>query len=261
MKILITGGSHVVALNQGLKGLQQSGEIPESLELRVRPLGGGLSVSRKFFRVNDDHIEITDQKFRRKFKQIPPRGVNYDVIAVSTALYSRPLWNKSDWAVYGTPDFSADRIPVSTSLLRRSILDDNKYIISFSEQLRDFGMSVLIVESPRPFRHNPEVKRTGTDLVKYLDNQYRLLTHGHLKESKIPVISVPQTAVDDDGFPDGRSGCRLPVPPGRDGSHQLRRTAAAPMVGRRSRLLVLRRLPQAVRVGIRPLATLPRAAG
>lgn len=200
MHILITGGSHVVALNQGLKSLAQSGEIPSSLEFRVRPLGGGLSFARNFFHPRDDHLEITYQKFRAKFTRIPPRGVTYDAIALSTALYSRPVWNKADWAVYGIPGFATDRILTSNSTVRRAIYDDNKHIIAFLRHLRTFGIKVCIVEGPRPFRHNIEVQRTGVDLVKHIDTLYRSLTLAILDREGIPVLPVPDTALDEDGF-------------------------------------------------------------
>lgn len=200
MKILITGGSHVVALNQGFKQLKQSGEIPSSLEFRLRPLGGGLSVARNFFRPCDDHVEITHQKFRAKFQRIPPPGVIYDVIALSTALYSRPVWNKTDWEVYGIPGFTKDRILISNSTLRRAIYDDTKYIIAFLVHLRTIGINVCIVEGPRPFRHNIEVKRTGIDLVKHIDALYRSLTLETLNREGIPVVSVPDSMFDEDGF-------------------------------------------------------------
>lgn len=200
MNILITGGSHVVALNQGFKRLKQAGEVPASLEIRVRPLGGGLSVSRDFFCPRDDHVEITHPKFRVKFRRIPPPGVTYDAVALSTALYSRPVWNKTDWEVYGIPGFAEDRIPISNSLLKRAIYDDNKHIIEFLGHLRTLGINVCVVEGPRPFRHNIEVKRTGPDLVKHIDTLYRSLTLEILDREGIPVVSVPDVALDEDGF-------------------------------------------------------------
>ena len=200
MNILITGGSHAVALNQGFKQLKQAGEVPASLAFRVRPLGGGLSFSRDFFCLRDDHVEITHPKFQAKFRRIPPPDVTYDVVALSTALYSRPVWNKTDWSVYGIPDFAEDRIPISNSLLKRAIYDDNKYIIAFLGHLRNLGIKVCIIEGPRPFRHNIEVRRTGSDLVKHIDTLYRSLTLEILKREEISVVSVPDTSFDEDGF-------------------------------------------------------------
>jgi hypothetical protein len=159
-----------------------------------------LSISRDFFRPRDDHVEITLPKFQAKFRRIPPRGVKYDAVAVSTALYSRPVWNKTDWEVYGVPGFANDRIPISNSLLKRAIYDDNKYIIAFLGHLRALGMKVCVVEGPRPFRHNIEVKRTGPDLVKHIDTLYRSLTLEILNGKGIGVVSVPDVALDEDGF-------------------------------------------------------------
>jgi hypothetical protein len=200
VNILLTGGSHVVALNQGFKRLAQSGEIPSSLAFRVRPLGGGLSFAREFFRPCDDHVEITHRKFRARFTRIPPPGVTYDAIVLSTALYSRPVWDKADWAVYGVPGFTEDRILTSNSMLRRAIYDDNRHIIAFLGHLRAFGMKVCMVEGPRPFRHNIEVQRTGVDLVKHIDTLYRSLTLALLEREAIPVILVPDSAFDENGF-------------------------------------------------------------
>lgn len=200
MKILITGGSHVVALNRGLSHLTETGEIPASLEFRVRHLGGGLSAAREFFRPRNDHVEITNAKFRKKFQRIPPSGASYDMIALSTALYSRPVWNKTDWGIYGIPGFSEDKIPISSSVLRRAIYDDNRHIIAFLSHLRSLGIAVCVVEGPRPFRHNIEVRRAGTDLVKRIDSLYRSLTLESLQREEIPVIPVPNTVFDEDGF-------------------------------------------------------------
>lgn len=200
MRILVTGGSHVVALNQGFKQLRDAGKVPASLEFILRPLGGGLSVARDFYSPRDDHVEITNPKYWAKFRQIPPPGETYGMVAVSTALYSRPVWNKSDWGVYGIPGFAKDRIPISEGLLRRAIYDDNKHIIGFLAHLRTLGMKVCIVEGPRPFRHNIEVKRNGPDLVKHIDALYRSLTLEVLSREQIPVVLVPDTAFDTDGF-------------------------------------------------------------
>lgn len=200
MKVLITGGSHVVALNQGFKNLVASGEIPASLDFHVRPLGGGLSIAGEFFRARSDHVEITDPKFRSKFKRLPPLGRSYDVVVLCTALYSRPVWNKADWAVYGVPGLSEGRLLVSDSMLRRAISDDNKHLISFLKHLRTFGIAVCVVEGPRPFRHNIEVARAGIDLVKHIDSIYRSLTVEKFTKDNISVIFVPDSAFDKDGF-------------------------------------------------------------
>jgi hypothetical protein len=200
VKVLITGGSHVVALNQGYKNLVQSEEIPPSIEIRIRPLGGGLSIAGEFFRAHRDHLEITHQKFRAKFKRIPPADASYDVVILSTTLYSRPVWNKSDWAIYGVPGMSKGRLFASNSMLDRAIENDNRHLIAFLKHLRGFGVTPCVIEGPRPFRHNIEVLRTGSGLVKHIDARYRALTLEKLASERIPVVLVPDVAYDSDGF-------------------------------------------------------------
>jgi hypothetical protein len=198
--ILITGGSHVAALNEGFRSLTRSGEIPQTLDFHIQPLGGGLSISGNFFRARSDHVEITNPKFRRRIKRIPPPGASYDAVVLSTLLYSRPVWYKADWALYGVPGMSKDRILASNSMLRRVILDDTRYLISFLKHLRALGIAVCVVEGPRPFRHNIEVERAGVEIVKYIDALHRSLTLELLAREDIPVIHIPGFVFDDDGF-------------------------------------------------------------
>lgn len=198
--VLITGGSHVAALHEGFKSLVEAGEIPQALDLDFQPLGGGLSISGNFFRAQSDHVEITNPKFRRRIRRIPPPGTAYDAVLLSTLLYSRPVWYKADWAVYGVPGLSNGRTLASNSMLRRVILDDTRYLLSFLKHLRSLGIPVCVVEGPRPFRHNIEVKRAGVEIVKYIDTQYRLLTSDLLARENIPVINVPDFVFDNDGF-------------------------------------------------------------
>ena len=61
-------------------------------------------------------------------------------------------------------------------------------------------MQVCVVEGPRPFRHNIEVNRTGPDLVSYIDTLYRSLTLEILNREGFGVVSVPDDALDEDGF-------------------------------------------------------------
>ena len=198
--VLITGGSHVVALNQGFKSLTESCEVPSTMRFQVKPLGGGLSIAGNFFRCRTDHVEITNPKFRARIERIPPAESSYDAVVLSTVLYSRPLWYKEDWAAYGLPGMSKGRIPVSNSLLRRVILDDSKYLISFLKHLRNLGIAVCVVEGPRPFRHNIEVQRVGPDTVRHLDARYRSLTMEVLAREDIPVIPLPDSVFDEEGF-------------------------------------------------------------
>jgi hypothetical protein len=163
-------------------------------------MGPGLSISREFFVARSDHAEITHKKFQSKFRRIPPSGVSYDVVALSTATYSRPVWGKADWSVYGVSGLSKNRIQISNGLLRRSITDDNKYIISFLKHLRKLGMRVCVIEGPRPFRHNIEVRRTGLKLVKHIDSLYQSVTLDILSRENIPIVAVPETTIDEDGF-------------------------------------------------------------
>ena len=198
--VLITGGSHVVALNQGYNSLMRSAEVPRAMEFQITPLGGGLSISGNFFSRRADHVEITNPKFRARLKRIPPTDRSYDVVVLCTAVYSRPIWYKADWAVYGVPGISKERILASDSMLKRVILDDNKYLVSLLKHLRELGLAVCVVEGPRPFRHNIEIARAGAAVVTYIDALYRSLTLELLGREDIPVIRLPETVFDEHGF-------------------------------------------------------------
>jgi hypothetical protein len=95
---------------------------------------------------------------------------------------------------------SNGRILASDSMLRRVIVDDTKYLISFLKHLRALGIAVCVVEGPRPFRHNIEVKRAGVEIVKYIDALHRALTLELLAREDLPVIHIPDFVFDEDGF-------------------------------------------------------------
>jgi hypothetical protein len=57
-----------------------------------------------------------------------------------------------------------------------------------------------VIDSPRPFRHNPEVSRAGEGAIRIIDETYRRIALALLDEQGIPVVRAPADTYDDEGF-------------------------------------------------------------
>jgi hypothetical protein len=196
MKVLITGGSHTAALFRALQNRQDGG----SIQILIRPLGGGMTVARDFFRSEPGHIVITSQRFSRRLPEIPPDDFPCDTVGYCSALYSRPIWLWREWARHSPADTDTGRKFVSSAMVRRMILDDIKYVLQFLDSLATLGLRPFVVDCPRPFRHNPEVARAGEAVIQTLDRSYREIVGAELANRDIPVVAAPASTYDADGF-------------------------------------------------------------
>jgi len=201
MNVLITGGSHVRALSAGFDAVKKNSGIPENVNCRILPLGSGLSVAGEFFSHQGDHIEITKASFRKNISRLPPDDFPCDAIGLSTALYSRPIWGiQDDWGKFGIPPWHLGKAPISSALLRRVIEEDHRHILDLLSCLSNLGVKVFVIEGPRPFRHNPEVRKVGVETVAHIDKRYREITVEKLDSMQIPIIGLPAHTYDSQGF-------------------------------------------------------------
>lgn len=199
MKVFITGGSHIGALYRAYKA-DEGKSVPPDIQVLIRPLGGGLTVAKRFFDVKPRRIVITSPKFRKHFTQIPLQNFRCDTIGLCTTLYSRPIWSNGDWAKFGPLADLAGRQMVSEALIRRLVHDDTRHLIDFLLAARGLGIRPFVIDCPRPFRHNPEVRIAGEKTIRHLDENYRRIMAGKLEALDIPVVANPPDTCDADGF-------------------------------------------------------------
>jgi len=201
MKVLITGDSHTAALKMGLEQLKSDGAWSEEIDLTVKPLGNGRFFPSNFFKDRGDHAEMTEKSYRKQFARLPVEDNGEATIyGFCGALHTNRLWRDSDWEYFSPLAIASAETPVSASLLRRAILDDQRYVLSLLDLLRRAGKQVFVIEAPLPFGHNPNFNKLRPEVIRYVDREYRKLMKAELEVRGVLVVSVPETCVNDDGL-------------------------------------------------------------
>ena len=213
MKALITGDSHVGTLR---RGQLLAGEFADSAfnKINIRPLGGGHLLPTPFFADHGDHCEIVEASYRRQFKRFPPKSYEYDWIGFSGPLHTARVWRDQDWTRFVPWNKSVRTHSVSTALLRQVISDDVKYSLQFLDVIRRTTRT-FVIESPWPFMHHPAILRNGSELVRFLHEQYRCYVLNELENRGIPVVKIDTAWLGEDGYMQERFRHENP----KDGHH------------------------------------------
>lgn len=198
MKTLITGDSHVGPLGRGMLAVEESGSEAFK-DIRIRPLGSGHILSTPFFAERGDHCEIVETSYRRQFKYFPPKNFEYDWIGFSGPLHSARVWRDHAWKRFLPWNKGISRHAVSSALLRQVISDDVRYSLQFIDVISRTTRT-FVIESPWPFRQHPAILRNGSDLVRFLHEQYRSYVLSELERRGIPVVNIDPAWVGEDGF-------------------------------------------------------------
>jgi hypothetical protein len=202
MKVVITGESHTAALFMGQKQLEKEGHRGAAANVVVRPLGGGHLLREPFFIDRGDHAEIVTPQFRTRFERLPLDGVeNRDTIyGLCAPLHTARIWRDLDWGRFAPLAHAQGETPISRSMLREVILEDQKYILAFIDIFVRSGARIFAIEAPRPFRHHQAIKHVREDVVLAVDAAYREIVRAELSARSVPVVSLPQKCIDGRGF-------------------------------------------------------------
>ena len=203
--ILLTGDSHTAALRKGQIAIEAEGRWPERVRLCIRPLGNGQLTCEPFFIDRGDHAEITAASYRRQIQRLPMSDDSPDTIyGLSAPLHSVRLWRHSAWQSF-VPATMAEALsgtPVSSGLMQRLVLEDQRYVLDLLALLTRLGKRVFVVEAPYPFHHHPALRKTSRDLVRYVDGFYRNLVRRELQRLSVPIVAVPDRCVEDGFMPE-----------------------------------------------------------
>ena len=200
--IVLTGDSHTAALRKGQIAIETEGVWPERFRLAIHPLGGGHLTCDPFFVDRGDHAEITVAAYKRQMQRLPmdddPPGTIY---GVSAPLHSVRLWRHPAWQHFAPAAMTgaASSTPVSSGMLQRLVLEDQKNVLDLLSLLKRLGKRVFVVEAPYPFHHHPAMRKTSRDIVRFVDGFYRSLVRRELMRLAVPVVAVPAGCVAD-GF-------------------------------------------------------------
>jgi len=204
MRVLISGDSHTAALKLGLDQLLQNGmDAMQGCQIDIKPLGRGASLSQPFFKDQGSYAEITKETNARQAKRLPmpaEDGGQYDFYALCGPLNTIRTWRtKEYWADFAPSCSGESGRPVSSGLLRHVVIEEQKYLMALVDLLIRVGCKVLVIETPKPYRHNPAVI-LKPKIVRYVDHFYRETMKGWLATKNVPIIAIPDDCFDPDGF-------------------------------------------------------------
>ena len=200
--VVIFGDSHIGSLRMGLNSLLNNQEPAHpAASIEIRPLGPGGAYCTPFFRKNGSNIEIVDARLKKHVEKLP-FDEKYRLYGFSGNLHTLRVIREIHWDSHAPSEIAEKReIPVSRSLLNEIFHDDQKYLLSFLDELSSMGISVFSIEAPRPFRHNPVFSgKSRQKVLLFIDQAYRKYITEELNKRNIPIVSVPSECVDDEGF-------------------------------------------------------------
>jgi hypothetical protein len=213
MNVFITGDSHIVMLKRGLQGLvEENNAALQHHSILIARLGGGHIFPSPFFVEKDGYAEMTNPIYRKNMKRLPPEGAAPDWIGWSGPLHAARVWGHDFREISLWP--MNEKYVISEKTLLRGIKDDVKYQLDLLSILQK-STKVLVIESPRPFRHHPAVAMNGADEVMRIYHIYRASVLKELQDRSVPVVGIDSEWVDSEGFMDPIFRSTLP----RDNHH------------------------------------------
>ena len=200
MRILITGDSHCGALYRGLVQLQNNKKTSPSVEIVVRPIGGGHLLPTPFFRDAGDHADMTAPLYRRNLSRLPPVAPDFDAVVLSMPLWPMRLLHQMTWGGFSLGEYLANRKTVSHQTFRLMVLEDQKYILKLIELLSRNGIRLAAVSPPRLFRDHPTLKHLPARQAQACFNAYLDTIKAELSARNVAVIELPDRVSDEEGF-------------------------------------------------------------
>lgn len=193
MNILITGDSHLAAIDRALKS---DSVLLQGHDIKILPLGNAEATHNPYFADGENCIEITLDRLQLHLSSLPPKGFVPDVIAVSMLFHTlRFLRQTRLWSSFAPASLEFDdRHALSRSVLRRMVLCQQQYNLELMRKLKKYVPRVFALEGPRVFSHHTAFKKNEGQVLLEVDNQYRQTMHEELSKLKIEVIDCPSEA-------------------------------------------------------------------
>jgi hypothetical protein len=198
MKIFITGDSHMRALKRGVEMLINQGEMPDDFQFEAQMLSGGNAMAKPYFVDKGDFVEFVGRLKRLPF---PEEHGTYDYFGMCGLLHATRLWRiVKNWSNCTPFEPKEDQIPISISLLRHVVFQEQMYNMQLIEIFMRIGIKVFVIEAPKPFKHSKAMIEGNPEINCYVDSYYKNIMTEWLDSKGVPIIRVPSECYDDNGF-------------------------------------------------------------
>lgn len=201
-RLLITGDSHTAALKRGLKALEAQGRLPEGFDVQVVGLGGGQHMIAPFFEVDRGVARMTHPTFVKRVPELPvPTPAGQAVVYGWCGLFHfAKAWRDKSWVNFRPSTVPGETTPVSMGLISETVMEWFKQQLDLLHVVRKSGARVLVIETPRPFRHHWALKRIPAEIVLAVDQYCQQIMSAELLARGIELVRMPAGCTDDMGF-------------------------------------------------------------
>ncbi|MFC4213880.1 hypothetical protein ACFP4H_12125 [Pseudophaeobacter arcticus] len=200
MKILVTGDSHIGALNRGLQQLLAARKTDRSVDISILPLGGGHLLPTPFFRDAGDHAEMVAPDYQRHMSRLPPASPKFDAVVLSMPLWPMRVQHQITWGKFALAEHLEGRKTISHLVFKTLVLQDQKYVLELIDLLGRIGIPVAAVSPPRMFRDHSTLKFLPATQARTCFDTYLEIMKAELKARSVPVIDLPRDCCDAEGF-------------------------------------------------------------
>lgn len=200
MRCLLFGDSHLGALRLGNNELEIEKQIPEAIDLAIRPLGGGHLIPTPFLKDKGDYAEICNPQYKKRYKRFPLESQDKIIYGIVSPLHSARLYRHDDFSKYSPYKTLMDEAPISNALLKQAVIFDIRYLLQLIDILQRTQQEVFAIEAPKPFRHNPCLAKIRPEVVGYVDKFFREYVVSELKKRSVPIVFLDENWYDSEGF-------------------------------------------------------------
>lgn len=197
MNILITGDSHLASLD---RALENDPLIMRGHNIKILPLGNSEASHAPYFVENSRGVDITLDRFQNYVRELPPKGMNIDVLVLSMPFHTiriaghSLLWRKN------TPHTldNSDKHTISYATFKHMVLSQQSHNLNLLAILAKSIEKVIVIEGPRLFSHHRLFGKVEFETAIEADKLYRRVISDALLESGIPVVRCPSQTYDPD---------------------------------------------------------------
>jgi hypothetical protein len=128
---------------------------------------------------------------------------NDDVYFFSSPLHSAPLYRDRVWKTFcpwQCADSNHDLQALSSGVIEGWVDRQVRRRIELLEELCAGGISLVVIEPPKPLKRSPEMLGIRPDVLIAASHLYRRYVSGLLDERSIPIIRAPDETYDGTGF-------------------------------------------------------------
>jgi hypothetical protein len=216
--MLITGNSHVAALQNGLPLLAERERGSFAI------FGSAARFERTaFFECRPDGVLITDDALAQRVVRLTGEatirpGPNWGFSLGHPGV----LFNTKEWKNCRTSNLPREQGKQSISLgaLRAFIEEGFKHVLSFFDCANRIGVSFWIILPPPPRRNGPAIRNLGVpfEQVTTIDRMIRGVLIQKAQSLGVPFVDPPSESFDRDGFLKAEF-CAENRPDGREDPH------------------------------------------